>query len=76
MTTFDCNLHGVAFASRKNKNVFLVEQCTHIPVIACDMIGITSHYQEQDIKSESENQVNQLLNYSSKTILLIHVLGP
>ena len=38
------------------------------------MRGITSHYQEQDIKSESENQVNQLLNYSSKTILLIHVL--
>ena len=53
----------------------IVEQCTHIPVIACDMRGITSHYQEQDIKSESENQVNQLLNYSRKTILLIHVLG-
>ena len=46
MTTFDCNLHGVAFASRKNKNVFLVEQCTHIPVIACDMRRIISHYQE------------------------------
>ena len=29
-------------------NVCIVEQCTHIPVIACDMRGITSHYQEQD----------------------------